>query len=88
MNLIGESMVNAKEQGISGTNINLVFRDSLIQNIMAYHYNSMKTGTYPDNKINLNNTKRIFYDVYKAPDVDKRWEELIGLLKLYPYKKL
>ncbi len=60
----------------------------LIQNIMAYHYNSMKTGTYPDNKINLNNTKRIFYDVYKAPDVDKRWEELIGLLKLYPYKKL
>ena len=55
---------------------------------MAYHYNSMKTGTYPDNKINLNNTKRIFYDVYKAPDVDKRWEELIGLLKLYPYKKL
>lgn len=60
----------------------------LIQNIMAYHYNSMKVGTYPNDKINLNSTKRIFYDIYKAPDVDKRWKELMGLLKLYPYKKL
>ena len=35
MNLIGESIVDSKEQGVSGTNINLVFKDSLIQNIMV-----------------------------------------------------
>lgn len=60
----------------------------LIQNIMAYHYNSMKVGTYPNERVNLQNTRKIFYNIYQAGDVDEKWRELTGLLNNYSYKKL
>ena len=60
----------------------------LVKNIMSYHYNSMKPGSFPSEELNVINTKRIFYETYKAYDVDERWKELLELIDIYNYKKL
>ena len=60
----------------------------LVKNIMSYHYNSMKPGSFPSEELNVVNTKRIFYEIYKAYDVDEKWEELLELINIYNYQKL
>ena len=48
----------------------------------------MKPGSFPSEELNVINTKRIFYETYKAYDVDERWKELLELIDIYNYKKL